>query len=693
MRVPEISTSQNQIQLNPLPTVRKAALQDTRGQSIGAGLQNVGDVVSKIQTDERALANKAQVIENDTALSQWSNSALHDPTNGALNKEGKDAFDLPAQVLPKFDEQAQALEGNIKSPAAKLVFRQSAMERRQQIDAQLNQHESMQRKQYYDQQYTGSIKTEQDAAGLNYQDPKAIADSIARQDAVITLKNQGKPPELTAAEQAHAHGETYANVFQRFLANDQLDQAQAYLKQVRPDITDTDALTKIEKNIQLMQDRRDAKAAIASAKIDAHAYRAVGQMDQQIASGIPATGDMWNSWRQATKGTEYEQDYREAQQNEQTVQTVLKLPIADQLKFIQDKESQLMTGGGSVRDATNINRLKTAITQNVKLMADAPLVFNANRLGEEMAPLGPNDLTNGDVNSVLQDRLTTLQAMRKQYGPQIPLKPLLPQEAQALGSQISQATPAQQAKAFDSIYANAGDPQAFNAIMQQIAPDSPVSAYAGMIYGKQNDITINTHLFGKDDVVQPRIVAQTLLEGERLINKTKLAKSEDGKPLPNLFMPPKTEFDAQFATAVGDTFAGRPDAENVALQVAYAYYVGKSAETGRLNKDTSSYANINNNLMRESLKATLGNVVDYNGSGSVLTPLGMNESTFQDKIHDAYKAALQQRGYTADQAEKSASSDLPNLGLRNWRGDGQYIVTKGKEPFSLKGQPMVVVIQ
>jgi hypothetical protein len=429
--------------------------------------------------------------------------------------------------------------------------------------------------------------------------------------------------------------------------------------------------------IQMQADRREAKAE-----------RVLNEIDRQIASGVPATPEMWADWATKVSGTAAAGEFKARVDDEKEVQAVLRMPVADQLKFVQDREAELLTSGGDLRKAANVARLSNAVKQNVALLQNAPLVYQANRMGEEPAPIDMGELlTDGDapgVRAQFAERAATLSAMRKQLGTQVPLRPLLPQEAQALTSTLGQTTPRQQAAVLGRLRQTIADDKLYQAALQQIAPDAPVTAIAGMLAGKQTAITLERKTFSPDVVAASPEVAATVLEGQALLNPSKAAKGEDGKPAPKLFLPESKTLQQSFADAVGNAFAGRPGAADVAFQVAQSYYVGKAARTGRL---ATQSADVDPKLVREAITATLGSVVDFNGNGQVIAPWGMDAATFNDQARIAFEAEVKRRGLPPDTADR-----LSLFGLRN-RGESSYYVTQGRgfltDP---KGQPVIITL-
>jgi len=470
------------------------------------------------------------------------------------------------------------------------------------------------------------------------------------------------------------------------------------LKQLEHDLTAEDgfyagkldtekrnAVLRTVTNDQLVLENRLERA---QEKREAAGQRALLQMGTQIASGVPATPQMWDNWAHTVKGTEAEADFKQYADDEQKVQQVLRQPIDQQLKFVQDKQATLQSQGGSLRDLANLNRLKGAVEQNVKLMQTEPLIFDAQRTGVDLPPLNLAQLgdpnANAQISQQIQDRVTTLTAMRKQYGGQVPIRPLLPQEAAQLTSALNSSDPKNAAAIFGALQnATGGDMDTYKGIMQQVAPDAPIKALAGMLAAKQRNLTLATHWFKPNDVAPSGDVATTMLQGEALLNPTKSQKGEDGHPTSKLFLPETTQLQSDFQDRVGDAFAGRPDAAEKAYQAVQAYYVGKAAQSGRL---ASGKQDIDSSIMKEAITATLGNVVNFNGNGSVLAPWGMTEADFQDKAHAALTKAQ-------DSVKPEFATNLLSAGLKN-NGDGTYYVTQGRNFVpDKKGNPLVITLQ
>lgn len=463
----------------------------------------------------------------------------------------------------------------------------------------------------------------------------------------------------------------------------------ASLKQLETDLSSADGfyadkldpekrnalLSQVMTRQQTLQDRAER----AADRIDAKAQRVLGQIDRQISSAVPATPEMWTSWADAMKGAspDVRAEFDQRVKEEQEVQKVLRMPTAQQQTYLQRAEAELATEGGTVTRKENLARTRAAIEAATKQLDEAPLLFNASREGGDVEPLNMAALANPadawEVGAQLQNRAATIDGMRKRYGSQVKMAVLLPQEVQALSEQLKQGTSTQQAAMLSQLRMATTDDKVFNAAMQQLAPEQPVVAYAGMLATRERaQVTTQKHWFKDDATVNGRDVAATMLEGNRLLQ----GKGDNKFPLP-----PEKEFRDQFTRDTGALFAGRPGAADVAMQAVRAYYTGQSAADGDHSAD------VNTDRMKKAITAALGDVVDVNGRGEVLAPWGMGSDTFEDEAEAAFTEAARAGGLP-----DNVIGSFDKYGLRQ-QSERTYYVTRGREFLTTKdGKPLTITI-
>jgi hypothetical protein len=513
--------------------------------------------------------------------------------------------------------------------------------------------------------------------GANIDQINASADAFA-----VNARVYGLPENvLTAKVQAFKDSNWYNSALQRVVESDgNLPALKGILHELTNDKgayagkLDPQKRASLQAAVQNQIEHIELRAQASLDRRDARGERAVAQIERQISSGIPATAEMWAGWGDTIKGTSSEKDFNELVSSEQEIQGVLRKPVADQVRLVQEKEAALLQGGGTVAQGSNVARLKNAVDSNVKLLTQNPVVFGEERLGDKNQPLDFQALTSEqgqhETAAILQERAARVRALGKQFQAPVPMRPLLPQEAKQLGDALNSASPQQASVIFGALSDASGSPDVFRGMMQQVAPDSPVRALAGMLAAKQRDLVMTSHWYKPDDLVASRDVAATMLEGDRLLNRSSTAKAEDGKAQTKLVLPETKLLQDRFANEVGTAFAGRPQAAEVAFQAMQAYYAGRVAQTGKIASGTDD---VDGDLVREAVRATLGNVVDFNGRGDVIAPWGMAEEDFNDRAVHAYEAERKRRGLP-----EATDADRSLLGLTNAGAEGIYGLTVGR---------------
>ena len=533
---------------------------------------------------------------------------------------------------------------------------------------------------------------------LEVQQREAVAGNPgARKAALDAISGLGgfagfSPAEQQGLAQKFEEGVTYTRGYN--LANsastvDQLTDAEKQLK----DNPEFAAMDPQRKAVLLNQidDRRARliqRAQIEADRREAKAERAIAQAQRQLASGVPLSAEGWSELQRLTAGTSVAGEFAGLVQSERDIQTLLRKPVAEQVAYVQERQAELAQRGvglGSA-EAANVQRLAEAVNRNVRTLQTDPLQFAAQRAGVETAPLDISRMLQpdgvGELRQIIVDRVSTVDGLRRQYGDAVPLQVLKQAEAKALATTLNNASPRDQAAIFSTVRTLAGgDSRVYQAIMRQIAPDSPVKALAGIIGDRTAQITTEHNWIGSNVVRSAGDISATLLRGEAIINAGAGDKAQDGKPRANLFLPDAATFNGELVRYVGAAFADRPQALQVAQQAALAYYVGKAAETGRLNRDSKD---VDSKLVREALVATLGEPVERNGS-TVFAPWGMGASEFEPRARRAFAEAVAARKMPAALVDR-----WPQLGLRQVTGD-TYMVTQGRAlVLDAQNQPITI---
>jgi hypothetical protein len=186
MRVPSVRDTQ--IQQAPPPQVRVSAPVDNSLAIAGNATQQIGQAVDSIAQQEFTEAVRTQTLEADTSMAQVQNQALTE----AQTKQGKNAFGLSGQYLPQLDAQAKAISDGIPTKEGKKLFQQSWLQRRTQVQSQLERHEFQARDKYNDDTANAAVSQGVSDMGLYANDPQAMAEAERRVGAIINSQRDRK---------------------------------------------------------------------------------------------------------------------------------------------------------------------------------------------------------------------------------------------------------------------------------------------------------------------------------------------------------------------------------------------------------------------------------------------------------------------------------------------------------------------
>jgi hypothetical protein len=231
-------------------------------------------------------------------------------------------------------------------------------------------------------------------------------------------------------------------------------------------------------------------------------------------------------------------------------------------------------------------------------------------------------------------------------------------EAGAFAQIVKQAPPEQQKRYLGALYAGLGsDTQLFNLTMQQVAPDAPVLALAGVYQARGLRTTDLPNRPATD-------VADLILRGNAILNpKGEGPEHMGGKAL--LKMPAQKDMLAEWTNDTGAAFKGKERAGDLYFQGALSIYAALAAERGVYD------GVLNTDLWKAAIQLSTGGVQKVNGS-EIVMPYGLDMDTF--------KAGLAKRA--ADVVSRKLAvgvkspDEITGAPLENV-GDGRYMVRRG----------------
>lgn len=667
------------------------------GEYIAAGIQQLGRGLGDLAGGYAEAQKRAEIQQVNLARAQSANAALdhqiavettaqqidNDVQSGKIKyTDARQAFDdqaakiQPAQI-PNLDPVGQEnYDKAIKRNVATVGFKVDTMVAGAQ-------------RQDYKDQFTGNLNRlgklstmpGADIDGLNRQAdsfaPLAIAAGVPRVQVDTMLQN---------FKDANWFNQGTERIM---AAKDSLPG----LKQIQTDLTAEDGfyqgkldpqkrnelLHQVQSNQQILENRY----AMLENKREARAAHTMNLIDQQISTGLPLPPSAWAEAGTVVKGTSYESEFNEAIKGEAEVQDVLRRPIAEQQSYLQQKTEELQQGtktgdvASLLRSRANLVRLATAVDQNVKLMQNTPLLYAAGRAGVDIQPLDFSKMQSPDgqaaIGKEIADRMSTISALRAQNGPQVGVKPLLPQEAGLLTNALQTAPVAQRASLLVGLRQAINNDTAYQAAMLQIAPHSPVTSIAGQMVGE--NAPSSTPLWF-DPAYAPKIQdVQRVLGGEALLNPTAAGGKEaaaNAEPKSRVALPPETGpagLRALYGQAAADLFKNRPDLGEDYYSVFKNVYASMLSDAGNFKGQPDHDA------LKESLRVSLGTdrQVSYNGNTFVV-PAGMDPSRFKGLLESAVATTAQALKAPADWKQRMAGYQLEEVG---GLGSGRYILMNG----------------
>ena len=362
-----------------------------------------------------------------------------------------------------------------------------------------------------------------------------------------------------------------------------------------------------------------------------------------------------------SKGTPYAGALDMILADQKAIGELAKLAPADQVAQVKVLEKSY-GDTPSKEQLQHLGKMRGYVEKNLKLLNESPLDYAAQREGAQVTPL---DFNKPDTwAETLGPRVTILADQTQRTG--VAPKGLLPQEAAQLSSALRSARPDQAREMLANLRRGFGDDKVFRATMQQIAPDNPVVANAGIFAARGLEST------------NDRSVADLILRGNALLRQD---TKEDGKPAGGklLPMPKEEELQRGFAGYERNAYAGKEQARNVAYQTAKAIYAAKSSESGDYS------GTFDGKRWAEAMSMATGKIESHKGSHIVM-PYGLDYGTFKDGLKQR-SAALVAAGQLGNGWTPEKLRDLP---LEN-AGDGRYFFRVGDGYLAGKdGRPVIV---
>jgi lysozyme family protein len=221
--MPRVPQYQQQVGVSNLPSARiqNYTTAETLGADVAQAVGKTGGMLGQIAQQEQEKADVAALMDADRQLADLELSLFNDPENGAYAKRGRDAFGLPEQVFPQWDQQVGQIEGRL-TPAQRDAFRRQAQGRRTDLQRGLSRHVLQESERFYSDEAKAYVSTAVQSAAANYTDPERVdleAERAAR--GILSMPEmRGASPVVVNAALAEARGKVYAGVVDRLMVED-----------------------------------------------------------------------------------------------------------------------------------------------------------------------------------------------------------------------------------------------------------------------------------------------------------------------------------------------------------------------------------------------------------------------------------------------------------------------------------------
>lgn len=668
----------------PAARVPMVAVDDPNGRALGGASDALGQIGTAVQRQQREEATAWVSKASSDDQIKWLQRM-----NELQDSAEPGAPEFTPKFLGEFDQYAaQALDNAPQE--ARAFYQESLNRQRAYLGTQAVTFEAKQRRSLVVGQYQGGLESDAAAIAL---DPLLYEERRAAR--LAALNSSSLPSEIRAKLLAESESTMAYAAGAAMIDRDPHTVYAAMDAAARGEATpgygwirylDSDRIQQLRTRAATQSDRIDNRARIEQDRALARGQRAIGEMEKQMAIGAPPRIEDMLRWSSMTKGTEYEQNYRNMAAGLEEVQNVLRRPIAEQQAYIAERR-QAQQSGASTTDVANLDRLERAVNANVELMSTKPLQWIATRTGAEIETLNMAGLATPDgtaqIGQAVLERADAIRAVQRANAPGlVQMRPLQEAEVQQISTAFKAAASPQKREILAGLYRASGSQQdVFQGIVEQIDGIDPFAARMAVRAASHESATLQSNWLSANVVQSAGDVAAIALHGDEILRS-------GGKSGTLTYPMPKDE---EFVTALRDEIgvlyrgAGAGDSgASQFMQDVYAvkaYYVGRAAQEGDLSGE------VDGSRLEQAVVAVLGAPANFNGNGEVLAPWGMSADDFSVRASQRLNDELTRRGMRDHMIDTGYEASLGLIGI----GAGAYAATLGGIPLRDPATGMPVV--
>lgn len=347
------------------------------------------------------------------------------------------------------------------------------------------------------------------------------------------------------------------------------------------------------------------------------------------------------------------------------------MPVAQASATLKNLEPQ---GGAEFADKNPVYRSAVeAFTRLNKVRQDDPMSW---AVSNNVANAKPIDMTTAEsFSDGIHSRIATANAVRNDYGADSGL--LTKDEVNTLSDNMSKMSPRQQMGYLKGIrLGTAGNDDAFQSVMQQIAPKNATLAQAAVASTREGTVTTASGPQDGDMVGKYILEGAHILQGKDIDDPTHTGRpmALDDKSFRNFFW-----------NSVGTGAFASGDAQRSSQIANDTYQSVKNYVAADIYHRGLDPKSVNQDTVSNAVTAVTGGTVKNNRGDQLFVPWGTDKDQFQREFPGRAQAAIDAAGYKGTALDKLDAYHFVNL------DDGKYGFMNGNKMLVDKTGRTVVV--
>ena len=459
------------------------------------------------------------------------------------------------------------------------------------------------------------VATEEGLQRRGFTDPYGAIGAHAALDTVLRAAGM-KPEEIAKRNQNFAEGVIF-NFAQRQVNTASNDPAA--LKTLNATLKDTTQYPELDPDkrrilLNQVENRQmvlQAKAEHEQEKRENAAGRSIQAYINLSLAGQQPDATAMAALQTQVRGTSYAKQFSMIQKTLQENQQFASLPPTEMAKKLDEDVTRQAKGFSSVEEAQALQLQIARRSQALKLTMDQ-LSSDPNAYLNRTAGIDPGAVNFDkpeDAMAVIRQRQANLSTLAQK----VPTSQAVfrPVELDEFQNRLAGAGAKDRAGMLGQLAVTLGPTSAaYRDTMQQLAPKSPVTAFAGEMMPKKPQ------------------VAELMLRGEDILKQLK----EAGKG-GQVKIGKEQDFNAAFNASTGKLFGAGDE------QVRETYYQATKAVYAALSQQAYDYnEQVDGGRVKKAFNMVAGDTVRWNGV-NVLPPIGMQAGQFRTAIEAQFNAA------------------------------------------------------